>query len=534
MSIEVKLSKTANAPDKSAGMGGAFEGADRVSRELARWRPPITSADGAVSERDKLMLDGRATDMLRNDGMVQGALYTHQDSIVGAQYRLNAKPSYYVLGLDATWADEFSKEVEAKFRLFAESDACWLDASRKNTFTSLVRLAVCCAFYGGEVLASAEWLRAKGRPFNTAIQMIDADRLSNPNGRSDSRFLNKGIEKGRMGEPLFAHIRSRHPGDRFSDGDTYSWKRVPFYTKWGRVQMIHIMEQKRPAQTRGVSDMAAVLKESRMAKKFHDVSLQNAIVNASYAAAIESELPPLDAYETMGASEGGLPPTSQAALDVLKGVSQFSRGSSNLTIDGVKIPYLYPGTKLKLHPAGQVGNVGQDFENALHRYIASGLNISYEEYSRDYSETNYAASKAAANATRRFMQSRKRAVADRFANMVYALWLEEAISSGEITAMPRNAPNFWDGLNKEAYCKATWIGASMGQVDELKESQAALIRVSGSLSTLEDECAKLGKDYQEVLRQRRKEQKLAEELGVDLSFDVTKKGTLSATREKNE
>jgi hypothetical protein len=33
--------------------------------------------------------------------------------------------------------------------------------------------------------------------------------------------------------------------------------------------------------------------------------------------------------------------------------------------------------------------------------------------------------------------------------------------------MPRNAPNFYAPMMKEAYAACSWIGAARGQIDEL-------------------------------------------------------------------
>lgn len=516
-------------PIKTAGMGGAFEGADRIGKELASWTPRVVSADGAMSQRDKLLVDARSKDMTRNSGMMQGASNLYKDTIVGSQYRLNCSPNLIVLGLDDVWAEEYQREVEAKFGLWAESADCWVDASRMNTFTGLIRLAIGCTFAGGEVLATAEWL--KSRPYSTCLQMINADRLSNPQDGMDTKYLRRGIERDRNGAPIAAHIRMGHPRDTYAGTDAFTWKRVPFRKPWGRLQVLHVFEQGMPEQSRGVSGMVSVLKESRMAKSFHEITLQNAIVNASYAAAIESELPPQMAFESIGATTGVGSNYATEAMSMLQAIADYSRGGRNLEIDGVKIPHLFPGSKLKLFPAGTVGGVGQTFEESLHRYIAAGLGISYEEYTRDYSKVNYASGRLATNNTRRFMMARKRSIADRVANAIFSLWLEEAISKGEITSMPRNAPNFYEGMNKDAYCRATWIGAGLGQVDEMKETQAALMRIHGGLSTYEIECARLGYDFRDVYEQSAREQKRRGELGLDFNTSPSKPGTVSSMRE---
>jgi lambda family phage portal protein len=523
--------------EKRAGMGGAYEGASRLGRELASFRPKIVSADGALSQRDKMIVDARGHDLLRNVGPIQGASYIYRDSVVGSQYRLNAHPNIRVLGLDDGWLDEFQQEVEAKFMLWAESDENWVDAARMNNFTAMTRLVVAIAFAGGEALATSEWAR-DGRPFATCMQMVDCDRLSNPDDKMDTPTLRRGIERTRMGAPIAAYIRQAHPSDYDQGEKVFSWRRVPFHKSWGRLQVLHIMEQSRADMTRGVADMVSVLKETHMARKFHDVSLQNAIVQASYAAAIESELPSGMAFTSIGAEEKSTADViAEVQMSMLEGIAEFSRGGRNLEIDGVKIPHLIPGSKLKLLPAGTVGGVGQSFEESLHRWISRGLNVSYEEYTNDYSKTNYSSSKAAANTTRRRMGAYKRAVADRFANAVYALWMEEAIDKGYIESVKhltaKNPNFFYEGMNKQALCKASWIGAGIGQVDELKETQAAAMRIAMHTSTLEIECARFGHDYRDILAQQAREIRQAKALGIDYDpsqTQATKQGTMNTQR----
>lgn len=516
-------------PEQSAGLGiGAHEGADRTSRELGLWQPLIRSPDAEIN-REKSILDARGRDLIRNTGYMQGAGSIHKDSIVGAQFRLNAKPDWRTLGLTEEWAEAFQVEVEAKFSLFAESDNCWVDASRVNTLTSLVRMGIGSFFAGGEVLATMEYIKERLRPFSTAIQMVDPDRLSNPNDTADTETLRRGVEKDARGAPQAYHIRMAHPSDAMLSNKVYTWKRVPVRRPWGRLMVLHIIEQMRPDQTRGVAEMVAVLKEMRMTKRFHEITLQNAVVNATFAAAIESELPPDIAFETIGVGEG----MSTWSQKMLADIADYQGSARNINIDGVKIPHLYPNTKLKLYPAGTPGGVGEDFEHSLLRHVASALGLSYEQFSRDYSNTNYSSARASMNETWKYMQSRKKSVADRIANAVYCNWLEEAINKGEIKSLPANAPSFYEGLNREAYCRATWIGASRGQVDELKETQAAVLRIAAGLSTLEDECAKLGKDYREVLEQKLREKKLLDSYGLTLDQTPTKPGTNSAHRGSN-
>lgn len=507
-------------PVNEQAIGGAFEGARRLDRDLAMWAPALRSADVDLLP-EKQLLDARSRDIARNDGYIQSGIDINRDGIVGSAYLLNSKPSYKVLGLDDTWAEEFQEEVEEKFTLFAESPNNWLDASRINTLTELVRLAVGVHSFGGEILAAAEWIRDPHRPYNTAIQMIDTDRLSNPNGEMDSQYLRAGVERNRYGAPDAYHILMAHPSDYTLGDDSYRWKRVPIRKPWGRMQMIHIYEQNRPDQTRGVSAMVAALKEMKITKKFRDVVLQNAVVNATYAASIESDLPSDVVMQQMGGGNVGKAAIENFATQYLGAIAKYSGNSRNMHIDGVKIPHFFPGTRLQLRPAGQPGGVGTEFETSLLRYIAAALGLSYEELSRDFSKTNYSSARAAMNTTWKHLQAKKKVVADKFASHAYRLWLEEALNKGRLSTAPKNAVAMWyeNSEYADAFSACEWIGASRGQIDELKETQAAVLRMKYGLGTLESELARLGHDWRKVARQRKREKALNDEYGLTVEED---------------
>ncbi len=485
--------------------------------------------------RDKTLLDGRALDLMRNNGPTIGASNTQKDSIVGAQYRLNANPAFRYLGLDEVWAEEFQLEVEEAFTLYAESDMKWIDVERRQTLTGLVRLSIGCFFAGGETVGTMNWMRGR-RPFRTAMQIIDANRVCNPHDREDSKYLRRGVVLDRDGAEVGLWIRRALPTDTARLGENYQWEYWPIRKKWGRLQTMHLMEATRPEQSRGVADLVAALKETRMGKRFHEVSLANAIVQASFAAAIESELPPDMAFEMIGATDGNA--RTNASLSLLQAIAEYSRGGRNMEIDGTKIPYLFPGTKLKLTPAGTPGGIGEQLEESLNRYISATLGISYEEYTHDYSQTNYSSLRAATNKTARAVQTKKRIIADGTANSAYQCWLEEAIVENHLETtkhLTRKNPYwFYERMNKEAVCRASWIGATRGQVDELKETEAAIMRIAAGLSTYEIECAKLGHDFRDVYAQWGREQRMRGKDKLVFDLSSTRKNTSGAPDTDNE
>lgn len=518
-------------PTPDLAFGGAYDGAARFDRNIAGWVPPLQSADAEMMPV-KGLIDARSRDVGRNDAYVQGGATIHKDGIVGALYALNAKPDVETLGtvsgtFTEDWATAFQKEVEALFTVWAESPRKWVDAAGQNTLTSLIRLATGVYTFAGEALATVEWVNERGRDFKTAIQMIDTDRLVQPEEAHQNPLIRGGIKHDRRGRHKSYFIRIDHPNDfrnmMLSGTSPLAYKEVKAEKPWGRKQVIYIREQMRVDQTRAVSDIVSALKEIHITRKFRDVTLQNAVVNAMYAASIESDLPPEAVYSQLGGGNVGNS-IADYATAYLGAISEYVGSSKHMKLDGVKVPHMFPGTKFKLHPAGNPGGVGQDFETGLLRYIASSLNISYEELARDFTKTNYSSARAAMASTWRFMQSRKKLVADEMANSIYRLWLEEAINNGRLKTFPPSLAGFLytDGvlnLMFDALSACDWIGAARGQIDELKETQAAVLRIKYGLSTHEDELLRLGKDYRKVYAQLERETKEREERNIILYED---------------
>lgn len=489
--------------------GDAYEGASRVSTELARYVPPSRSPDQDIRPA-KRIADARARDLTRNDANIQSGVRLRQDGVVGAMFLPNPRPnSQRLFGKeDVKWEDDHADEVTDLWMASAEGQNHWLDAGGRMTVTEMTRLAVEQETVAGETTASVEWIKESVRPFNTAIQMIDTDRLCDPANKMDLN-ISMGVELGQRDQPIAYHVRMAHPSDWQRGMAAFDWKRINAQLRWGRKQFLHIYTMHRPGQTRGMGTMVAAIPEMKMARQFREIVLQNAILNATYAATIESDMDAASIFQRLGGGSFDPEEIQQAIFGYMSGYANMLGsvvgGSSNLKMGGVKIPHLPPGSKLNLQGAGQGGPLGSEFEASLNRVMASAFGVSYEQFSRDYTKTNYSSGKMASVETYKAMMTIKRAVADRFATAVYRLWYEEMLNRGAFTTVKRVMPSFYEGFNADWYCAIDWVGASRGQVDELKETQAAILRLNNGLSTLEDENARLGKNWRKQLKQMRQE-----------------------------
>ena len=491
--------------------GGGLAGAERNTREMATWLPDMRPPDVRFGP-DKDLLDARAQDRIGSDGFVQGAVDITKDSIVGAVYVCNARPNALALNAPEGWAEEFQLAAETKFNLLADSDSAWFDARRRKTLTDVVRLAVSTMMATGEVLNVAEWVREAGRPCSTAMNCLSPSRLCNPQDGEDTLTRRRGVNlHPKWGYPVSYSIRNGHRFDPYVGADIWNWTTVARELPWGRPQVLHIFEETEPDMNRGISSVVSVLKEMKMTKQYRDVVLQNAVTNAMYAAAIESDLPSEVVFGSLGA--GNISDPNNPLMSYMQSVAAYATNAKSLQLDGVKIPHLHPGTKLKFYPAGQVGDSG--FERRMLMHLSSAFGLSYEEFSRDFTNTNYSSARASMMQSWRHMVSKKRRTADRVANFIYGNWIEEEISRGDLPLPPgRTRADFYLPGHRDAYTSAEWIGAARGQIDEGKETDAAIARIDKGLSTYEDECARLGKDWRKVFAQRARERSKMQELGM--------------------
>jgi capsid protein len=89
--------------------------------------------------------------------------------------------------------------------------------------------------------------------------------------------------------------------------------------------------------------------------------------------------------------------------------------------------------------------------------------------------------------------------------------LEESFDEDDLP-LPAGAPPFIEA--REAYAKCRWIGPGRGWIDPVQERQGAVMAMDSALSTLEDESAQQGMDFEETLEQRRYELQLFDEYGI--------------------
>jgi lambda family phage portal protein len=226
------------------------------------------------------------------------------------------------------------------------------------------------------------WLEERGTRYATTMQLVEADRLSNPAGRQDSKTMRSGIEIDMYGAAVAYHLRKNHPGDVYMGFglDAQDWERIPARTAFGRQRVLHIHEKERTGQHRGKPLLTSIMPMFKMLDHYERSELQAAVVNAMIAAFIET---PLDG-EAIGEMFGGSVDDYLAA-----------RNEWDIRLQGGSIIPVFPGDKVApFTPSRPNSGYGQFVENVL-RHIGAGLNMPFELLMKDFSKTNYSSARAA-------------------------------------------------------------------------------------------------------------------------------------------
>lgn len=469
----------------------SYSGASVVPKELSTWLPLLGSPDAdLLPELGALM--ARSRDLARNHGIAASSLQTLTDNVVGYGLRLSAMPDYRALGRDKQWAHDWARNVESYWRSWSTSVAC--DATQQMNFAGLTALMFRSLLLNGDAVALALWLPDRMGQFATTLQLIESDRLSNPDHTPATETLRGGIRMDAYGAPLGYYIRKTHPGDwwlgyGFGSGE---WEYISAFTEWGRRRVIRLHDMDRTGQTRGKPLFAPVLEQFKMFDHYQRVELQSAIVNALVAATLETPMDAASIAELIGGDPGAYLANKNEYRVHLRG--------------GAVIP-LYPGDVMKPFTPARPASQYPSFVNTVLRHIATALNLPYELLVKDFSQTTYASARAAIEEFRRYVHPKRAALAAQWADAVYELWLEEAIDKELV-----EAPGFYE--KKAFYLKSKWLGPGRSTIDPVKEAQASQLRLQNGLSTLEIECAELGLDWQDIAEQLAVEIARFKQLGI--------------------
>ena len=409
--------------------GSAYAAAS-WGKELRRWDPSRGSADSDLLP-EKGDIDPRTRDLVRNEAVAKGGESSYLDQVVGTGFTLRPTPDYKALGKSKSWADGWAEEVSNQFH--EHVDSTFIDVTRQGNFADLTRLLLRTRFGVGEGFVLPLYLPDRpGSRYGLCFQVVDPDRLSNPNFMPDSDTLRAGVQIDEWGAPVGYHVQRAHPADGIfgASAKQYQWDYIPAFTEWGRPRALHMFEKLRADQHRGVSPLAVVAPHFKHMSDYRGAELQAALTDAIVAMFAESQMDPAMLMELFGSSEAYLNERGEYVAR---------------TKGGVVVP-LFPGDKLSSHRPARPNSALPAFLEHVLRHIAAGLDMPYELLMRDFTKGSYSSIRAAFLSAWKTAATAKEWLATQWLNPSYRMWMEEAVSNGDVIApgfFERPGPWLW-------------------------------------------------------------------------------------------
>lgn len=456
----------------------------KVDRLMDGWIAGSTSADSEIFASLRT-LRNRARALERDNDYAKQVVRLFKNNVVGQGIRMQAQVK---MRRGGKMDDDTNDKLEAAFARWCRKETC--STSGRYSFTEIQQLVAASLPTSGEIMLRKVRRAFGGGRAPFALEAIEADQVVdnyNVARTTNGNAIKMGVELDEWARPIAYWMYPRHPGDyQFAGGPTPTnrYLRVP------AEDIIHLyVKSDRPVMTRGVPGFHTALRRLNNMGGYEEAEIVAARASACIMGFIES------------ADED---PLAVDGVENGERVTDMSAG---------EIRELSPGEKFQGFTPNRPNTGMEPFMRFMLRGMAAGVGVSYESVSRDYSQSNYSSSRLALQDDRdnwRVLQDWL--IAD-LCQHVYEEWLDAAVLAGDV-ALPTYESN------PEPYRDVLWMPRGWGYIDPLKEVLADKAAVRSGFTSLSKVAADRGQDYEDILRQRKREVDLTEELKLVLETDA--------------
>lgn len=471
---------------KSAAAVRMYAGA-RNSRATSGWAPVNGSEDSEL-DGSLVALRSRSRALVRDCAYAKRAKLIIVNNVIGAGVGFQAQ----VMSTRKRPREEVNTAIENAWSYWARAGNCHTGGSLH--FCDLERLLIGQVIEAGEIFVRKHYQRFGDSSVGLALEVIEPERLAEshilPGPAVVGADVRMGIERDQFGRPVAYWIRERHPTDlRAPAGASERVVRVP------ADEVIHLRIIDRWPQTRGVPWFHTAITRLNDMQEYTASELQAARLSAAYFGTVES-----------------------ADDNPLGGETVTSDGQRQYEIDAGMIQQLHPGEKFSFHSPNRPNSALDPFMRFMLREVASGIGVSYESISRDYSQSNYSSSRLALLEDRDLWGVLQQWWVRSFREPLHREWLKLAVLNRAILNL-RIDEYAVDPARFEA---VTWKLRGWTWIDPTKEVQAYKEAVKAGFTTVSDVIAATaaGKDIEEVITQRKRELQMLDEAGISVDTTV--------------
>lgn len=417
---------------------------------------------------------------------------SHTRKVLRTRARYEVQNNSYARGIVNTLADD-SVGTGPRLQMLMDSDelnrrmehdfCVWAKKTHLARKLRTIRIARC---QDGEAFAILAQNPRLSTDVKLDVELIEADRVTDATLEGESEAIVDGIVLDPYGNPKEYRVLKHHPGGAH-----------PFDLEFFTVKaenMIHVFRQDRPEQHRGIPEIVSALPLFAHLRRF-----TLAVVSASEAAADFAGVLYTDAPANGEADQVEAMDTIQLERNML------------LTMPG--------GWKMAQVDPKQPATTYGEFKHEILNEIARCLSIPYNIAACNSSGYNYASGRLDHQTYYKSLKVDQAFTEEFVLDRILEKWIRE-----------------WCLVNRESVdeceCRHMWFWDGHEHVDPAKEATAQEKRLANRTTSLANEYAKQGKDWETELRQIAKERELMKELG--LSSDEAKPSTGKDTDETDE
>lgn len=474
----------AQAVSSALGGTGAYASTRRDNRAVEQWALSGGSADADILPNLETVRR-QSRDLVRNQPLAEGAIATNVTSVVGTGIRPKATVDAAFLGLDEAAKDRIERQIERVWKLWAGSTDC--DVAQRMNFYGMQGLVLRSALENGDAFALRRFKERPRALLGLCLQLVEGDRCATPFHRILDERLCGGIEVDADGAPVAYFFRNRHPGDLRFLADSLRYTRVAARAPSGLPWVVHVMDPKRIGQTRAMPYLAPVIQHLKQLSRYTEAELMATVLSSFFTVILSTDTGDGGHFVRPGDDPAGAADPGEIAL-----------GQGAIVDAG-------PNAKVNFADPSRPNTSFEGFVLAVMRQIGPALELPHEILVKHFT-ASYSASRGALLEAWRYFRRRRRWLIERFCDPVYEWVVTEAVARGSVVA-----PGYFDDpLVRAAYLGNEWVGDPIGQIDPLKETNAAVKQLDNDLTTHTRVAAELnGQDWEgSVQPQRRREQRL--------------------------
>jgi lambda family phage portal protein len=457
-SVPRRTVRTAKVPLR---VRGRYDAAATTEENRRHWaNADLLSANTANGPEVRRVLRSRARYEVANNSYAKGIVLTLANDCIGTGPRLQM----------------LSENTEAN-RVVEQEFLAWAEVVGLAEKLRTLRMARAQDGEGFLMLVANPKLES---PVKLDLRLVEADQVATPDLTQRTEVANAidGIVFDAYGNPVEYHLLKSHPGD--GRGSI-----VPDYDRVPATAMIHYFRMDRPGQNRGIPEIMPALPLFAQLRRYILAVIAAAETAADFAAVLYTDAP-------------------------ANGEAQEVEPMDLVELERRMATVLPGGWKLSQVQSQQPATGFAEFKREILNEIARCLNMPFNVAAGNSSGYNYASGRLDHQTYYKSIRVDQAQLGLVVLDRILKAWLDEAILISDFlplwlrTATLRELVHqwFWDGQE---------------HVDPAKEANAQATRLQNHTTTLAYEYARMGRDWENAVRQRAKEFSLMRELGLPLS-----------------